>query len=59
MFFVSLPVTVPNVPFSVGAGGFGTVELPADATFPFASTVKLFPSTVAVTGNVSPSTVPP
>ena len=34
----------------------GTVE---GDTFPFASTVKLFPSTVAVTGNVSPSTVPP
>ena len=32
---------------------------PANSTFPFASTVKLFPSTFAVTGNVSPSTVPP
>ena len=55
VFFVSLPVTVPNVPWPVGFWS----ELPADVTFPFASTVKLFPSTVAVTGNVSPSTVPP
>ena len=47
VFLVSLPVTVPNVPFSV------------DTTFPFPSTAKLFPSTVAVTGNASPSIVPP